>query len=103
MNNIIFSNSKLATWANNEAKAIKKLGYKRSKLYLQRLNELRSITAINDLNYLPGKHHSLKGDRSGQWSCNLDGGYRLIYSPEEDSKGNIIKITITVLEIIDYH
>lgn len=53
----------------------------------------------------------MRDDRKGQWSCDLDQPYRLIFKPHEDpipedEYGRYIWIEITVVEIIEianYH
>ncbi len=100
---IIFSTDKLRKYAQNRKLAENRLGAKRARLYLRRLAEMKAATSIDELARLPGKHHKLTGNRSGQWVCRLDGGYRLVYTPEHDTKGNIVKITLKILEITDYH
>ena len=45
--------------------------------------------------------------RAGQWACDLDHPYRLIFKPVMNSDGNIIGLiieqTVSILEIVDYH
>ncbi|KPA16425.1 killer suppression protein HigA, partial [Candidatus Magnetomorum sp. HK-1] len=60
---------------------------------------------------IPGRYHELKHNRKGQWSCDLDHPYRLIFEPQEkpipmDKDGKYIWIKITgieIIEIINYH
>lgn len=108
---IIFANKKLEKWANNYAQAQKKLGNERAKKYQQRLGEMLDAESFDKLQYLPGKYHSLKGDRNGQWACNLDHPYRLIFEPAEklvptNEHGTLILSKmrkVDIIEIIDYH
>ena len=63
------------------------------------------------IRYLPGHYHELTGDRKGQWACDLDQPYRLIFKPSEDPIpedehhryiwAEIIGVDIK--EIVDYH
>ncbi|MFI8605159.1 type II toxin-antitoxin system RelE/ParE family toxin [Cellulophaga baltica] len=108
---ISFDDNKLKKYANNDLQAIKKLGPKRAKLYKQRLDDLLDALTLEDVRYLPGSFHELKGNRKGQWACNLDHPYRLIFEPHEDptptnESGQYIWIAIKgveIIEIVDYH
>ena len=79
-----------------------KVTYKNNKLAAETLEEVRN---------LPGRYHELTGNRKGQWACDLDHPYRLIFVPHEDPiptnpDGQYIWIEIKGVEIIDignYH
>lgn len=109
--NIIFANKKLEKMANNFALSKKKLGNKRAIKYHQRLNDIYDVENFDKLKFLPGNFHLLKGDRNGQWACNLDHPYRLIFEPAANpvptnEHGTLILTEIKIveiLEIIDYH
>lgn len=87
------------------------MGERRATLFHQRLNDLKDAETLEDIRYLPGRYHELIGDRKGQWACNLDHPYRLIFKPQEkpiptDKDGKYIWIEIKNVEIIeikDYH
>jgi len=57
------------------------------------------------------RYPELTGDRKGQWACDLDQPYRLIFEPHEnpiptDNSGKCIWLEIKgveILEITDYH
>ena len=97
--------------ANDRNYAIRKLGNQRAKLFGDRLDDIDAATSLEDVRYLPGNYHELKGDRKGQWACDLDQPYRLIFEPHEDpipldEKGKYIWIEIKgveILEITNYH
>lgn len=97
--------------ANDDRLATRKLGPKRADLFGQRLDDLRAATTLEDVRYLPGNYHELKEDRKGQWACDLDQPYRLIFQPHEepipeDENGRYIWIEITgveIVEITNYH
>lgn len=97
--------------ANDDRLATRKLGSKRANLFGQRLDDLRAATTLEDVRYLPGNYHELKEDRKGQWACDLDQPYRLIFQPHEepipeDENGRYIWIEITgveIVEITNYH
>ena len=81
---ITFGDKKLRKYANNDALAKKKLGQRRAQLYKQRLDDLVDAETLENVKYLPGNYHELKGDRKGQWACNLDHPYRLIFEPQDN-------------------
>ena len=109
--NITFSNKKLEKLANNDLKMDKALGTLRAKLLRRRLTQLADASTLEDVKYLPGNFHELKNNRKGQWGCDLDQPYRLVFTPHENpipanNDGQYIWIEITgveVIEIINYH
>ena len=106
--NIIFADRKLEKYANDYKLALRKLGYLQADLLHKRLNDLYDAESFEVLLYLPGHHHPLSENRTGQWACSLEQPTRLIYAPvlEGVNKGSIelreLK-QLTVLEITDYH
>jgi proteic killer suppression protein len=108
---IKFADSKLEKLANNDHKMEMKWGSLRAKLIRRRLTQLEVATTLEDVRILPGNYHELKGNRKGQWACDLDQPYRLIFTPQErpipvNENGQYIWIEITsveIVEIIDYH
>ncbi len=106
-----FKKHKLKKYANDDSYAIQKLGSKRAKLYKQRLDDLSAATCLEDVRHLPGRYHELTENRKGEWACDLDHPYRLIFTPHEDpiptnDDGQYIWYEITGIEIIeikDYH
>jgi len=109
--NIKFTNNDLKKYANNDRAGVKKLGKLRHKKYKQRLDQLKASKTLEDVRFQPGRFHELTGDRKGQWACDLDHPYRLIFKPQEspmptDKDGKFIWIKILgieVVEIKDYH
>lgn len=108
---ITFGKKKLEKYANNDRLALKELGKRRADLYKERLDDLYASTTLEDVKFLPGNFHELIGNRKGQWSCDLDHPYRLIFEPHEDpiptnKSGQYIWIEIKgveIIEIVDYH
>ena len=108
---ILLEDKKLLKCATNDSFAKQKLGSQRAILFKQRLDELRASQTLKDVRYLPGHYHELAGDRKGQWACDLDQPYRLIFTPQQrpiptNETGQYIWIDITSVEIIeikDYH
>jgi len=108
---IKFKTNKLKEYANNDSLAKRKLGTTRAKLYKARLDDLRAAESLEELRHAPGKYHELVHDKKGQWACNLDQPYRLIFVPQDDpipidEVGKYIWIEIKKVEIIEienYH
>lgn len=108
---VTFVNRKLKKIADNYSICQKELGAIRAKLFVRRLNDLYNAETLEDVRNLPGRYHELTADRKGQWACDLDHPYRLIFEPHEDpiptdESGRYIWIEICgveVLEIVDYH
>jgi proteic killer suppression protein len=108
---ISFGDKDLKKYANEDRLAIRKLGSKRAQVFKQRLDDLRAADTLEDVRYLPGHYHELKENRKGQWSCDLDQPYRLIFIPHEDpiptnADGQYVWIEIRgveVIEITNYH
>ena len=108
---IIFQNKKLEKIASDTRKCVKELGQTRAELFLKRLRDLYRADKLEDVRYLPGHYHELREDRKGQWGCDLDQPYRLIFEPHEDpvptdDNGKYIWIEIKgveIVEIVNYH
>ena len=108
---IKFGNKKLEKLANDSRKCLKDFGQIRGKLFLRRLNDLLDADTLEKVRHLPGNYHELTGNRKGQWACDLDQPYRLIFMPQEDpiptnEAGQYIWfeiIGVEIIEIVDYH
>lgn len=108
---ISFKTKKLEKLANDDRKCQRELGELRAKLYAKRLMALRVAKTLEDVRYMPGRFHELLGDRKGQWACDLDQPYRLIFVPHEnpipqDGNGKYLWIEIKgveITEISNYH
>lgn len=87
------------------------MGQRRAEIYNKRLLALRNAVTLEDTRNLPGRYHELTADRKGQWACDLDHPYRLVFEPHEnpiptDESGRYIWLEIRGVEIIeikDYH
>lgn len=109
--NIKFKNNRLEKYANNDRLGSKKLGQKCFKKFKQRLDQLKASKTLEDVRFQPGRFHELTSDRKGQWACDLDHPYRLIFGPQENpiptaGDGKYIWAEIKAVEIIkidDYH
>jgi len=108
---VTYKNNKLRKYAEDEKFSVQKLGMTRSDIYLERIENLMAAQTLEDVRNLPGRYHELKGNRKGQWACDLDHPYRLIFEPHEDpiptnEDGQYIWLEIKgveILDIDDYH
>lgn len=97
--------------ANNDRLMVKTLGKLRAGKYRQRLLQLSVAQTLEEVRFLPGNFHELREDRKGQWSCDLDQPFRLVFAPHEDpipvnEHGQSIWSEIRgveIIEIINYH
>lgn len=108
---IFFQSKKLKKIASDPRKCLKEFGKIRADLLLARLSDFEDAESLEDVRYLPGNYHELVGDRKGQWACDLDQPYRLIFEPHEDpiptdDNGKYVWIEIKgveIVEIVNYH
>lgn len=93
---------------NNE---IRKKCTRASGKLRQRLDDIRAAANLGVLRSLPGRYHQLRADRSGEWACDLEQPYRLVFCPFADplpiSKDGLLDATqvfaVRVLEVVNYH
>jgi proteic killer suppression protein len=69
---------------NNMKRLIRKHNVQRAKSIRRRLDDLRAAPSLEVMRSLPGRCHELKGNRAGRLSLDLDGPYRLLFSPLDD-------------------
>ena len=109
---ILFKTGKLEKICNDQKRARRQWGPERSKLVLERLDDLRAMDTLEDIRTFPHRGlHELSGDRKGQLSMDLDGPYRLIFEPADvplplkpDGGLNWSRITaVRILEVVDTH
>jgi plasmid maintenance system killer protein len=81
---IQFKTEKLAKECNSTKLLIRAHGEARAKLVRRRLDALRAANVLEDLRNTPGRLHELRGDRKGQFSLDLDGPYRLLFTANHD-------------------
>ncbi len=87
----------------------KQLGEKRAKRLKNRLNELRAVEYVSQLQL--GRPHPLTGGRAGQFSVDLDGPMRLLFEPTDQPPPTLEAggidwrqvSSIRILEIGDTH
>ena len=107
---IFYKTKKLAKVLNSSKLIDKNYGASASKLKI-RLDDMALVDNLEILMGLPGRHHPLTGDRKGQFACDLEHPFRLIYEPANeplptDKNNSLIYSEVTIVEIIevkDYH
>jgi len=107
---ILFRTKKLAKILNNDRLLSKHYGHLATKIKI-RLDDMAAADNLEVVMSLPGRHHPLKGDRKGQFACDLIHPYRLVYEPANDplpvDETNALiynKVTIVaIINIEDYH
>jgi toxin HigB-1 len=106
-----FKDKKLGKIVNDDNLMYRKFGRKRTHKLKLRLSELLNAVTLEDVRHLPGHYQELNNDRKGQWACDLDNNYKLIFQPienpvPEDNVGKFIWSeikAITIVEIIKHH
>jgi len=108
---IFYKTKRLAKVLNSSKLIEKKYGGSAKKIKM-RLDDMDAVKNLKELMDLPGRHHALSGDRKGQFACDLEHPFRLIYEPAneplpiDDDTNALIYSQVTIVEIIeikDYH
>ena len=99
-------NKKLEKILSDRKKMIRKYGFNMAQKIMQRIHDMKVVENLAVLMDLPGNHHSLKGDRKGQFACDLEHSYRLIYRPGNNplpinENGMLIYSEITIINILE--
>ena len=108
---ISYKDKKLEALCRDKNKLIKAYGQLRATKIMQRIDDMNSAECLEDTLNLPGHYHELTGDRKGQWACDLDQPYRLIFEPTNkpiptDVSGRYIWKEIRIIDIVEianYH
>ena len=106
---ITFADDKLQELCEQQKLAQKKLGANCAKKLRTRLAILNAVSCVTEL--VAGRPHPLKGDRSGEFAVNLEGGKRLVFKPDnepipltEDKSIDWSQVTaVCIVFIGDYH
>ncbi len=106
---INFKNKKVRELCEKKAVAQQKLGAACARKLRTRLDDLEAAITVTDL--VAGNPHPLVGDRAGQFAVDLAGGWRLVFSPDnepcphrQDGSIDWSEVTIVCIEYIgDYH
>ena len=93
---VVYADKDLKEAMGDEKLLLKLHGKLRSTILLRRIQTIKVVEKVEELKLFPGRFHELTGDRAGQWACDLDQPYRLVFEelPEE---------TVRILEIVKYH
>lgn len=109
---IAFQTEQLAALCNESKALRRKYGSDGERLVRRRLDEMRDASCLAIIGKLPAPRcEELKGDRIGQLSVRLHGGFRLIFRPLHDPvarkpDGGLDWAAVTailILGIEDYH
>ncbi|AWO01852.1 killer suppression protein HigA [Chitinophaga alhagiae] len=108
---ITFTDKKFEKLANDDRMRVKEFGKNRAEKIKTRLAQLRFADNLEEVRHLPGNFHELTNNRKGQWACDLDQPYRLIFTPHENpipnnEHGQYVWMEIKgieVIEIVNYH
>ncbi|ORM27797.1 type II toxin-antitoxin system RelE/ParE family toxin [Williamsia sp. 1135] len=100
---VLYDNKKLEDLCTDEREMQKKRGDIAAKLR-RRIKALETANSVGELRtHDPlGRWHQLTGDRAGEWGGDLSQNYRLVIRPEGDCE-QWDAVTVTVIEIDDYH
>jgi plasmid maintenance system killer protein len=104
---IYFRTSKLQKLCSKEREMLKQLGRVMANKLQQRLMELNAAESLADVSHLPPPRcHELTGNRSGQFSVDLEQPYRLLFIPADDpvplkGDGGIDLAQVREIEIIE--
>jgi proteic killer suppression protein len=97
---VVFADKDLEKLVGDRRKLERKYGRLMAVKIETRLSVLYSVSDIQELKLFAGRFHELKGDRIGQWACDLEQPYRLIFRPV---LGEIEIKCVEIVEIVDYH
>ncbi|MBR3852031.1 MAG: killer suppression protein HigA [Fibrobacter sp.] len=104
---VVYADKEMARCAGDKAYAVRKMGQRRADAYSVRIDALHRAVDLDALKNVAGRFHELTGNRAGQWACDLDHPYRLIFKPVLNSDGNIVGLIVeqivSILEIVNYH
>lgn len=81
---IVFEDKQFARECDNYRLLERNHGKNRAKKILLRIVALRAAEVLEDMRNIQGRCHELGKNRSGQFSLDLDGPYRLIFEPANE-------------------
>lgn len=108
---ILFGSKKLEQLCHDDKLATRTYGAPSARKLRARLDDLIAAANLSYAPKLPGRFHGLTGDRAGQYSLDLHGGWRVVFEPANeplplraDGTLDISKVTtIKVVYVGDYH
>ena len=104
-----FKSFRLGKLCTNRKDLVRRYGRPVAEKVEVRLFQLSSVATLEEMRYLPGRCHELKGARSGELAVTLHGGFRLIFRPGNPGAGETAGLDwssvteVIVTEIEDYH
>ena len=108
---ISWSDRKLQKSCSSDKDGTPTFGADQWKVLKRRILSLEVAPTLADMYGVPGRFHELSEDRSGQFSLDLRGSYRLIFEPDHEpvpllDDGGIDRTLVTkivITEVVDYH
>lgn len=107
---VFFDDPRLGKMCESDRELRRWCGLERAKKIQLRLKDLQGAETLEDMRNLPGRCHELKADRAGQLSLDLDGPYRLLFRPAEETEPgpgggrDWTKVTaVAVMSVTDTH
>lgn len=108
---IAFATTRLQKQCSSGRGLRRRLGDQVARKATAHLATLAAATSLEDLRYLPGRCHELRGDRDGQLAIDLPDGKRLVLEPaaepapsKPDGGLDWTQVRdVRILEIEDYH
>lgn len=106
---VVYASRRLASACASRKEAQKQYGAVRARRLAVRLQQLRVAESLADLAEVAGRCHELSGELRGTFALDLDGPYRLLFTPLGDdgrrrAAGDWASVTAVVVERVhDYH
>jgi proteic killer suppression protein len=107
---VMFATTRLQRLFESQKELRRAHGDRCAKKLMTRVSELQAATTLAEFRHLPGRCHELDGDRRGQLALELEGGKRLIFSPNGSdihrADGGLdwsLVEAVCVVEVADYH
>jgi plasmid maintenance system killer protein len=106
-----WSDRKLKRSCSSDREGRRMFGAEQWTVLKRRIVSLEAAPTLAALEGVPGRFHELSADRSGQFSLDLRGAYRLIFTPDHDpvpalAGGGIDRSLVTkivIVEVVDHH
>ena len=100
--------NKLTRILESERKIFKTYGKDRGNRIMQRLREFQKADNLSEIAHIPPPRlHGLHGKREGQFAVDVAANFRMIFegydSNDEPTKEESKIVTLSIIEIEDYH
>ncbi|ACC42017.1 killer suppression protein [Mycobacterium marinum M] len=107
---LTFATARLQRLFESQRELCRIHGGRCAKKLMTRLADLVAAPTLDEFRRLPGRCHELDGNRRGQLALDVEGGRRLIFSPNGSNirraDGGLdwaLVESVCVLEVVDYH